>query len=73
MKTLAMEDDIYIALEEEASKVGWTVSEMVVEAIADTKLDERERAEIESARAEAADMGGVEAEAFFDQILNDRS
>ena len=73
MKTLMVEDDLYEALEGEAHKVGCTVGELVSEVVsawlADAELDERERVEIEAARVEAAIMGGVEADEFFDQEL----
>ncbi len=75
MKTLTMEDDLYTALEEEAHRVGCTVGEIVAEAVsswlADTRLGERERAEIEAARVEAAEVGGIEADEFFDRLLKD--
>ena len=75
MKTLMMEDELYEALEGEAHKVGYTVGELVAEAVsfwlADAELDERERAEIEAARVEAARMGGVEADEFFNQLLKE--
>ena len=75
MKTLMMEDDLYEALEGEAHKVGRSVGELVAEAVsswlADAELDERERAEIEAARAEVAEVGGVEADEFFDRLLRE--
>lgn len=75
MKTLMMEDDLYEALEGEAHKVGCTVGELVAEAVsswlADAELDEGERAEIDTARAEAAEVGGVEADEFFDRLLRE--
>ena len=75
MKTLTLEDDLYEALEEEAYKVGRTVGEIVAEAasswLADAELDEEERAEIDAARAEAAEVGGVEADKFLDRLLKD--
>ncbi len=75
MKTLTLEDDLYAALEEEAYKVGRTVGEIVAEAasswLADAELDEGERAEIDAARAEAAEVGGMEADEFFDQLLKE--
>ena len=75
MKTLTMEDDLYTALEEEAQRAGCTVGEIVAEAVsswlADTRLDERERAEIEAARKEAEEMGGMEVDEFFDQLLRE--
>lgn len=75
MKTLTLEDDLYEALEEEAYKVGRTVGEIVAEAasswLAEVQLDEEERAEIDAARAEALEVGGMEADEFFDQILKE--
>ena len=75
MKTLALEDGLYAALEEEAQRVGCTVGGIVSEAVsswlADAELDQNERSEIESARVEAAEVGGMEADEFFDQLLND--
>lgn len=75
MKTLMMEDDLYEALEGEAHKAGCTVGELVAEAVsswlADAELDERERAEIDAARAEVAEMGGIEADEFFDRLLKE--
>ena len=45
MKTLALEDGLYAALEEEAQRVGCTVGEIVSEAVsswlADAELDSK--------------------------------
>ena len=75
MKALMMEDDLYEALEGEAHRVGRSVGELVAEVVsswlADAGLDERERAEIDAARAEAAEVGGVEADKFFDRLLKE--
>ena len=75
MKTLTLEDDLYAAMEEEARRSGCTVGEIVSEAfsswLADAELDEGERAEIDAARAEAAEVGGMEADEFFDQFLKE--
>ena len=76
MKTLTVTDSAYSALEEAANRSGQTVSDLVLEAIQvwldDVAADEAERDEIESARAEAAEKGGVEFEAFFAEILSER-
>ena len=75
MKTLTLEDDLYTALEEEAHRVGCTVGEIASEALSswldDIQLDEEERTKIEAARVEAAEMGGIEVDEFFDQLLRE--
>ena len=76
MKTLTVSDSLYSALEEVANRSGQTVSDLVLEAIQvwldDIDMDDAERLEIESARAEAADQGGIELETFFAQLLDAR-
>ena len=76
MKTLAVTDSAYSALEEAAKRSGRLVEDLVSEAIqawlAEADMDEAEREEIESARAEAAEKGGVEFETFFAEILSER-
>lgn len=75
MKTLTVDDRLYSAMEAEADKSGRPVRDLVTEAIevwlADSQMDEAERAEIEVARIEAAEKGGVEFEEFFDELLGD--
>ena len=75
MKTLVLEDDLYAALEEEAHRAGCTVGEVVAVVVsswlADAELDEKERTKIEAARVEAAEMGGIEVDEFFDQLLRE--
>ena len=72
-RTMTVTENLYLALEEEAARTGRTVSDLVTEALegwlADCELDEAERAEIEAARAEAAEQGGVEFEKFFSELL----
>ena len=72
-RTMTVSEDLYSALEEEAARSSRTISDLVTEAIetwlADCDLDEAEHAEIESARAEAAEQGGVEFEKFFGELL----
>ena len=76
MKTLTVADELYSALEEAANRSGQTVSDLVMEAIQiwldDVAADEADREEIEAARSEAAEQGGVEFEAFFSGLLDER-
>lgn len=76
MKTMTVDDGLYTALEAAADRNGRPVQELVNEAIglwlADTAGDEADHAAIESARAEAAEQGGVEFEAFFDSLPRNR-
>ena len=73
MKTMTVDDDHYLALEEAARRSDRSVQELVNEAIeswlAEAELDDTEHAAIEEARAEAAEQGGIEFEAFFDELL----
>ena len=72
MKTMTVDDGLYTALEAAADRNGRPVQELVNEAIgswlADAAADEADHAAIEGARAEAAEQGGVEFEAFFDSL-----
>ncbi|WP_420612109.1 hypothetical protein [Candidatus Spongiisocius sp.] len=73
MKTMTVDDGLYGALEAAADRNGRPVQELANEAIAswlaDAASDEADQAAIEQARAEAAEQGGVEFEAFFDDLL----
>ena len=73
MKTMTLDDGLYVALEAAAGRDGRPVQELVNEAIAswlaDAATDEADHAAIEQARAEVAQEGGVEFEAFFDELL----
>ena len=73
MKTMTLSDGLYSALEEEARRSGRTINELVTEIVeswlSEFDLDNEERAEIELARSEAAEQGGVEFEEFFDDLL----
>ena len=73
MKTLTVTDELYSALEEAANRSGQTVSDLVLEAIQvwldDVAADEADHEEIEAARSEAAEKGGIEFEAFFADLL----
>ena len=76
MKTMSVDDGLYGALEAAADHHGRPVQALVDEAIAswlaDAASDDADRAVIEQARAEAAEQGGVEFEAFFDALAKDR-
>lgn len=76
MKTLAVADSLYAALEAAADRNGRPVQDLVSEAIqtwlADAGMDDAECGEIEAAQAEATEVGGVEFEAFFAEILGER-
>ena len=76
MKTTTVDDRLYVALEAAADRNGRPVQELVNEAIgswlADAATDEADHAAIEQARAEAAEHGGVEFEAFFGDLLENR-
>ncbi len=76
MKTLTVTDNLYSALEEAADRSGRPIQELVSEAV-QTWLDDEamggaEHDEVELARAEADEQGGVEFEAFFAGILENR-
>jgi len=76
MKTMTVEDDLYGALEAAADLNGRSVEELHHEAIAswlaDAAMDDADRSAIARARAEATEQGGVESEAFFEELLGDR-
>ena len=76
MKTMSVDDGLYGALEAAADQHGRPVQTLVHEAIAswlaDAASDDADHAAIEQARAEAAEQGGVEFEAFFDTLSGDR-
>lgn len=73
MKTMTVDDGLYGALEAAADRNGRSVQELANEAIAswlaDTATDAADHAAIEQARADAAEQGGVEFEAFFNDLL----
>ena len=76
MKTMTVEDSLYGALEAAADRNGRSVQELLNEAIeswlADATLDDADHSVIVRSRAEAAEQGGVEFEAFFDGLVEDR-
>ena len=77
MKTISVDDRLYGALEAAADRNGRSIQELLNEAIeswlADAAMDDNDRAAIEQARAEAAEQGGAEFEAFFDDLSGDRN
>ena len=76
MKVMSVDEDLYGALEAVADRNGRTVQELVAEAVVawleELAADEADHAEIEQSRAEAAELGGIEFEEFFDELLQDR-
>lgn len=76
MRTTTVDDGLYGALEAVADRNGRAVQELLHEAIAswlaDGALDDADHAAIERARSEAAEQGGVEFEAFLDELARDR-
>ena len=77
MKTLLLNDKLYVALEEEAVKAGRPVDELLTEAVEqwllDAELDEGDLSEIEAADREWQEKGGVEASEFFASVRQERS
>ena len=77
MKITIVDDDLYSDLEAAADRSGRSVQELVHEAIVswlgDAAMDYTEYAEIEQARVEAAEQGGVEFEAFFNNLSGERA
>ena len=76
MKTLMLDDKLYMALEEEAVKVGRPVTELLTEAVEqwllDAELDEAELSEIKAADREWRENGGMEANEFFASVRRER-
>ena len=73
MKTMAVDDAQYLALEKAARRSDRSIQELVSEAIelwlVEAEMDDADHAAIEDARTEAAEQGGVEFEEFFDRLL----
>ena len=76
MKTLALNEDLYSALEERSEETGRPINDLAAEAIQswlfDDELDEAELAEIEAAEREYQEKGGMEAGAFFRSLRKER-
>ena len=75
MKTITItlkDDDLCAAIESEAKDIGVTEDDMIIQALqfrlAETELDCEERRELEAARREYEEVGGVEAREFFDSL-----
>ena len=73
MKTMTVDDALYLTLEEAARRGDRSIQELINEAIeswlAEAELDNPEHDSIEEARAEATEQGGIEFEAFFDEVV----
>ncbi len=76
MKTLALDDKLYSALEEYSEETGRPISDLAAEAIKswllDDELDEAELAKIEAAEREYQEKGGMEAGEFFRNLREER-
>ncbi len=76
MRTMAVDDTLYGALEAASDRDGRPVQELLNEAIeswlADAALDAADRSVIERSRREAAEQGSVEFEGFFEELLGDQ-
>ena len=75
--TLMLDDEgLLTKVEAEAALLGRSLEEVVMEALeewlADARLDEQELVEIDSARREWTERGGVEAHQFFDRLRREK-
>ena len=75
MKRITIEledDDLRSAIESEAQIAGSSERDVIIQALqfwlAETELDCEERRELEAARREYEEVGGVEAREFFDSM-----
>lgn len=71
--TITLEDDeLRSAIESEAAIAGSTEQDAILQALrfwlAESELDCEERRELEAARREHEEVGGVEAREFFDSL-----
>lgn len=71
--TITLEDDdLRSAIESEAQIAGSTEQDVIIQALqfwlAETELDCEEQRELEAARREYEEVGGVEAREFFDSL-----
>jgi hypothetical protein len=76
--TLVLEDETLCeAIEEEAKSIGCTAEDVVLRALQfwkiEAELDEEERREIDEARKEWEENGGMEARAFFDSLREEEN
>ena len=76
MKTITVDGSLYGALKAAADRNGRSVHELLNEAIeswlADAAMDDADHSAIERSGLEAAEQGGVEFEALFDELLGDQ-
>ena len=71
--TITLEDDdLRSAIESEAAIAGSTEQDVIIQALqfwlVESELDEEEQRELEAARREYEEVGGVEAREFFDSL-----
>ena len=76
--TITIEDEaLFEAMKEEADFTGCTVEDIVIRALqfwkVETELDEEERRELEEARREYQENGGMDAKEFFDSLRKEES
>lgn len=75
---LVLENDaLYGALEAEASSTGRSVEEVIINALeqwlAESEMDEKERAETEDALREWEETGGIEVHEFFRKLREEET
>lgn len=76
--TITIEDEtLFEAMKEEAEFTGCTVEDIVIRALqfwkVETELDEEERRELEEARRDWQENGGMDAKEFFDSLRKEES
>ena len=76
--TITIEDEaLFQAIEEEAEFTGCTAEDIVIRALqfwkVETELDEEEIRELEEARREWQENGGMDAKEFFDSLREEES
>ena len=76
--TLVLDDEsLYTAIEAEAKTTGFTIQDVVIQALrqwrVDSELDSEERGELAEARREWKEKRGVEAHAFFDNLREEEA
>lgn len=76
--TITLEDEaLFEAIQEEANFTGCTLEDIVIRALrfwkVETELDEEERRELEEARREWQENGGMDAKEFFDSLREEEN
>ena len=76
--TLILDDEaLYSAIEGEANSTGHTVQDVIILALqqwlADTEMGVEEDVELQGARREWKEKGGIEAHEFFDLLRDEES